>query len=283
MDPLIFHNEALIACEDACLSPGQAGLLMGWGVFTTLRLYRGIPFAFDRHWARMSRDAAKLSVEVRQAEPQVRQAVIELAAANGRQDGMARVALVRNQAGSWAGAAGHPPTDLLIFTRELPAWPASYRLEIGPRAVSSEGPLAGVKSLGWTTPAVLNEQAHSRGFDDALLLNEKGCLAECTSANVFLVKHGTVLTPPVSSGCLAGVTREILLGIASLGGVAFQEADLTVGDLATAEEVFISSTTREVAPVGFVAPDHLYPAPGKITGRLEALFREHVAAWLLGR
>ncbi len=280
MDSLVFHNNAIVASDEACLSPGQAGVLMGWGVFTTLRIYRGLPFAFDHHWARMSRDAAKLGVELGYAQSAVRQDVIDLARANHREEGMARVAFVRNRGGAWAGENQNAATDLLILTRDLPKWPETHRLEIGPRAIFSESPFAGLKCLAWAVPSLLAEQAHSRDFDDALILNERGHVAECTSANFFLVRGGTVLTPPLSSGCLPGVTRETLLEIAPRNGIPLREVDLTLDDLADADEIFISSTTREVAPVALIAPARSYAAPGKISQALESIFRAHVHSWL---
>ena len=283
MDSFIYHNDGVVPLGEARLSPGQAGLLMGWGVFTTLRLYRGIPFAFDRHWARISRDAARLSVPLGRNEAETRRAVMELAEANHRQDGTARLLFVRNQAGMWSESGQCPPTDLLILTREVTAWPAAHRLELGPRAVVSQGPFAGIKGLSWVVPSVLYEQAHLRGLDDALLLNERGDLAECTSANFFAVRGETVLTPPLSSGCLPGITREILLEIGPRNGIAFKEVDLTVADLASFDEVFISSTTREGAPVASISPEHSYTAPGNISQRLEALFRAYVESWLLSQ
>ncbi len=280
MDSLIRHNDAIVRSDEACLYPGQAGLLIGWGVFTTLRIYRGLPFAFDRHWARMSRDATKLGVEFGRTQLDVRQAVIDLARANHREEGMARVAFVRNRGGAWTGDNPSGVTDLLILTRELPQWPETHRLEIGPRAIFSESPFSGLKCLAWAVPSLLAEQAHSRGFDDTLILNERGQLAECTSANFFLVRGGTVLTPPLSSGCLPGVTRETLLEIAPRNGIPFREVELTIDDLSEADEVFISSTTREVAPVSLIAPARTFFAPGKMSQALESVFRAHVHSWL---
>ena len=134
MDALIFHNDRIIPLQEAHLSPGQMGLLMGWGVFTTLRIYAGKPFAFDRHWARMSRDAERLGMSLAQEQETVRLAVIKLAEANHRPESMARVSFVKNHGGLWAQAGDRPETDLLIFTRELAQWPAIHRLKLQPHA-----------------------------------------------------------------------------------------------------------------------------------------------------
>lgn len=280
MDSLIFHNDRVLPLSNVRLSPGQVGLLMGWGVFTTLRIYQGIPFAFERHWKRMMRDAARLQVGIEQGQESLRQAVVELARANQRPEGMARVSFVKNSGGLWSEAQGLPPTDLLVFTRELVAWPPAHCLRLQAMGIFSGGEYAGAKMLSWVSHAAVLEKTHAEGLDDALLLNEKGQIAECTSANIFLVREGRVLTPPLSSGCLAGITREILFEIAPELGIELCERELTPDDLSTAEEVFVSSTTREVAPVGTISPHWAYPAPGKVTQTLENAFREHVRIYL---
>ena len=283
MDPLIFHNDRIVPLKEVRLSPGQVGLLMGWGVFTTLRLYRGVPFAFERHWARMVRDARLLEIPIPHEQEAVRQAVVELARANNHAESMARVSFVKNRGGLWAQADDLPPTDLLIFTRELVAWPGAHRLQIQPQGIFSTGRFAGAKMLSWVPHAAVLEKAHTEGYDDALLLNEKGQLAECTSANVFLVRGGRVLTPPLTSGCLAGITREVLFEISPKAGIEMLEQELSLADLSSAEEVFISSTTREVAAVGSISPDWKYAAPGKITRSLEESFQAYVRSYLAGR
>ncbi len=280
MDRLIYHNDRILPLEEARLSPGQVGLLTGWGVFTTLRVYQGLPLAFERHWARMKRDAATLGIDLCYHEDSVRQAIIDLVRANAHPESMARVVFVKNSGGIWSEATGLPATDLLIFVRELVAWPAVQRLVIEPHGIFSAGPYAGAKMLSWVPHAAVLERAHAQGFDDALLVNEHDQLAECTSANIFLVRKGEVLTPSLTSGCLAGITREILFEIAPPAGFPIREQELTTKDLATADEVFISSTTREVAAIESISPNWKYPAPGRITQALEKVFQEYVHTYL---
>lgn len=276
IDNLIVHNREIIPLDEARLSPGQAGLLLGWGVFTTLRLYRGTPFEFKRHWERMTRDAARLRVDVELNSAEVMNLIVGLALQNEREEGMVRVSLVRNSGGAW-GRAGERPADLLIFTQSLPSWPESYRLQIQPAAVFAAGVLAGAKMLSWAQNSSIMENVKTEGYDDALLLNEHGRIAECTSANIFLVEGGAVLTPPLASGCLPGVTREILLAIGPRAGIPLVERDLTTASLDRAEEVFISSTTREVGGVREIGDRWKYAAPGKVTRAAAEVFKQYVA------
>lgn len=280
MDKQIFHNDRIVPLEDARLSPGQVGLLMGWGVFTTVRIYQGRPFAFERHWARMARDAARLQIPLPYTQESVYRSIVELARANRHPEASGRVSFIKNKGGLWAEAEGLPETDLLIFTREVFPWPPTQRLILEESGIFASGHYAGAKMLSWVPHAAVLERVHEQGFDDALLTNEKGRLAECTSANIFIVRGGEVLTPPLSSGCLPGVTREVLLEAGPRKGIQMREQDLNVHDLAGAQEVFISSTTREVAPISEISPGWKYPAPGPITLRLEEIFKDSVRAWL---
>ena len=277
MDRLIFHNDRILPLAEAHLSPGQVGLLMGWGVFTTLRVYQDVPFALERHWTRLVRDSSHLAMNLYgYGLVGLRQAVVELVRANQRPEATARVSFIKNSGGLWAQAESRPPVDLLVFTRELTAWPAAHRLLLQPEGLFSGGEFAGTKVLSWVRNAATLEKVHSQGYDDALLVNEKGQLAECTSANVFLVRDGVVLTPPLNSGCLPGISREVLLEIAPARGIEIREQDLTVDDLSSAEEVFITSTTREVAAVGSIDPTWKYPTPGKVTSALARAFQAYV-------
>jgi len=280
MDTSIFHNDRIIPLKEARLSPGQVGLLMGWGVFTTLRIYAGRPFAFGRHWARMSHDAERLGMDLGHEQTAVRQAVIKLAEVNDRPEGMARVSFVKNRGGIWAEADDRPESDLLIFTRQLVQWPAIHRLKLQPHAIYSAARLAGVKMLSWVQNAALLEKGHAEGFDDVLLVNENGQLVECTSANVFLVRRDRVVTPPLSAGCLPGVTRDVLLEVVPQAGFELCQENLTPEDLASAAEVFISSTTREVAAVGSIDGRWVFNAPGKVTTMIERCFRDYVRSHL---
>jgi branched-chain amino acid aminotransferase len=120
------------------------------------------------------------------------------------------------------------------------------------------------------------DQAQRNGFDEVILLNDSGEVTECTAANVFCVRGGVTATPPLSAGCLPGVTRDVLLEIGRQTGLAIKETRLTVEDLYGAEEVFITSTTREVQAVSQIE-DHRFPGtPGPITKRLARAFSDYV-------
>jgi branched-chain amino acid aminotransferase len=124
------------------------------------------------------------------------------------------------------------------------------------------------------------EQAHRRGYDDALLLNERGEVAECTAANIYCIRGGDVATPPLSSGCLSGVSRAILMEEGPRIGVPITERVLKLEDFYYADEVFITSTTRHVQPIAHIEKRAMKQAPGPVTQKLATLFEAYVKEYL---
>ncbi len=280
MHELVFHNGRIVPLGQARLSPGQAGLLSGWGLFTTLRLYDGKPFAFERHWQRLSRDAARIDLPFEFSAERVRADLVELARANRMKEGAARLYFIYNKFGYWQGDESMPQVDLLMYTADLPLRQGAARLAVEEHGRYTAHPLTGTKVISWLQNVWALERAHRRGFDDALLLNERGEVAECTAANVFCVRGALVETPPLSSGCLAGVSREVLLQIGPEAGLPIAERPLTLQELLSADEVFITSTTREVQPVAQIEEHEIREAPGPTTARLARAFSQYVARYL---
>jgi branched-chain amino acid aminotransferase len=272
----ISHNGLIVPIEQARLSPGQAGLLNGWGLFTTMRVFRGEPFAFERHWKRLHKDAARTRVPFPFDADEVRSSLRELIRRNGVQEGSARIYAIYNKVGFWQGSEDLPEVDLLLYTAGLPSYREPVRLTLCEQSRHAASPLAGVKVTSWIFNVWTLQGAQQRGFDEALLLNERGEVAECTAANIFCARGGRVLTPPLSSGCLEGVTRGILLDIAPGTGIPVEEKILRPEDIYSADEVFISSTNRSLLGVSEIEGHHFKGAPGPITQRLEQVFMNHM-------
>ena len=245
----ILHNDQIREATDPCLAPGQIGLLSGWGVFSTLKVAEGVPFAFERHWARITRDAASLHVPLPGDPGKVRQKLLELVEANQAFHSTLRIAIVRNGGGMWAAPAIGRDSDLIALTADSKDWGAGVNLGSQTQARYAACQFAGTKILSWATNLTWLENAQRRGFDEVVLLNERGEVAECTSANIFAANDGEVATPPLASGCLPGITREVLLGEIHVPGIRIVEKTLRLDDLVSAEEVFITSTTRDLLPV----------------------------------
>jgi branched-chain amino acid aminotransferase len=249
MHSSILYNGRIMAASDRLLSPGQIGLLSGWGVFSTIRVASGVLFAWERHWARMKHDAELLRVPFPEDSEKVRGLLIELVRANHVSSATLRVVVVRNRGGIWEGPGLDRDYDLIALTTQPKDWGEGARLAVIPQARHSACMFAGTKSLSWSMNLCWHEMAKARGYDEALLLNEHDNVSECTSANVFVAHGGRVMTPPLSSGCLPGITREVLLTDIHVPGVVFEERDLQLADLEEADEIFITSTTRDLLPV----------------------------------
>ena len=274
MHSLVLYNDRIVPATEKILTPGQLGLLSGWGVFTTLRIYDGVAFEFERHWARMNKDARLMRVPMPHDREQVRGRIGELIRANHAENAVARMCIVRNQGGFWEGPGISNEADLIVLTSNLKPWGASMRLTVARNARHAASSFAGAKILSWAHNLTWVEEAQNRGFDEVILLNERDEVAECTSANIFAVIGGETCTPPLPSGCLPGVTHVVLLE--EIGGI--EERILRLEDLYGAEEVFVTSTTRELLPVSEI-DGHSIPR-GPVRDRLQQAFTECVRRYV---
>jgi branched-chain amino acid aminotransferase len=247
------HNGVIKKSSEAGLFVGQLGLLSGWGIFSTLRVVEGALFAWERHWARMSRDAALLNVAMPADRDAVEEDLLRLIEANGAQNATLRIAVVRNGGGMWQGPSSGSASDLIALTANSKSWGESVRLTVQANARFAASEFTSAKMLSWAHNLRWVERAQGEGFDEVLLLNEHGRVAECTSANIFAVSGGDVSTPPVSEGCLPGITREVLIEEVRVPGIRFVERSLTLDELSKADEVLITSTTRGLLPVHEIA------------------------------
>ena len=245
----VLHNDQIQESTALSLAPGQVGLLSGWGVFTTLRVADGVLFAWERHWARIQRDAKAFHVAIPEDSEKLRRQLLELVETNHVPDCTLRLAIVRNGGGMWAGPSNGRASDVIALTADSKDWGHGVKLAYVPESRHAACQFAGTKILSWAMNLTWLESAQQRGFDEVILLNERGEVAECTSANLFIANANHVFTPPLNSGCLPGITREVILGEIHAAGIRVEEKTLLPADLESADEVFITSTTRDLLPV----------------------------------
>jgi branched-chain amino acid aminotransferase len=227
----------------------------------------------------MQHDARLLRVPFPEDPEPVRQSLLRLVEANQARSATLRVVVVRNRGGIWEGPGLESDYDLIALTAKLKDWGQGARLMVVPQARHSAQMFAGVKSLSWSVNLCWCELAQSKGYDEALLLDEHGNVSECTSANIFTASGDRVYTPPLSCGCLPGVTRDVLLHEAEIPGIAIEEKILTMKDLEEADEVFITSTTRNLLPV--VAVEGItVRQQGDVRRRVSQVFSEYVASYV---
>lgn len=253
----MIHSHVLLSGEiretgEALFRPGQVGLFSGWGVFSTIRVVDGVLFAFDRHWARLRRDADLFRVPFPWTPAELEDLLLRVVEANHAYDAALRVLVMRNRGTVWEGPGSDRDYELVALTAPLSQWGESARLGIVPHGRHAASRFAGTKSASWAMNLVYYEEAHLQGFDEVILLNERGEVSECTSANVFAVFGEEAVTPPLSSGCLPGITRELLLEVVHVPGVRTSERPLRLEDLEKADGLFLTSTTRDILPVAAV-------------------------------
>ena len=273
----VFHNDEVKPVEKTRWSPGQAGLICGWGLFTTVRIVRGEAFAYERHWRRLEKDAALIRLPLIYTGARVRVQLQELIRANRVKEGCARIYLVWNTVGSWKSDEKMAEVDLVIATADLPHYPEMVRLALREHGRHAASPLAGVKTISWLDSVWAAEEAKREGYDEVVLLNERGEVTECTAANIFAVRNDKVITPPLSSGCLEGVTRGVLMEIAAEAGTTVVEQAMRPEDLYAADEVFITSTNRNVIGVKEIAGRIIGSGVGgELTKKLDAAFETYL-------
>lgn len=259
MHRYLLHNGEIRDTSEQLISPGQVGFMNGWGVFSTLRVARGVLFAFERHYNRMARDAERLRVPFDITPSDLGKALLKLVDANHAFEATLRVAIVRNKGGPFQSSRPMRDSELIAFTADLTDWGEGVKLSYTPHGRYSASPFAGAKITAWAENLTWYENAHERGFDEVILLNEHGQVSECTSANIFAIIGDHVVTPPLqSSGCLPGVTRAILLEEIQVPKLTIIERELTPSELEDTDQVFITSTTRDLLPVLEIGGEHLH-------------------------
>lgn len=253
MHAIIYLNKSMVEATKARVAPVSSAMLYGRGVFTTVAVYNNHPFLWPEHWERLAEHAGRLDISCAGLDEKgVGLALQKLISVNRVSDGRARVILLaRSSRHVWrANPPGPRKTDLLIMTGEPQKIPPSgISLAVSPFRLNTLSPLAGIKSLNYLDHVLSWEEAHARDFDEALMLNERGEIVCATMANIFWVKDGTVHTPALSTGALAGITRGRVIRLASEHFIPLIEGVYAMPDLTDADEIFLTSAGMGVAIV----------------------------------
>lgn len=241
----------------------------GSGAFETMRVFGGTPFAWRRHIQRLTTAAHILGITPPDGDA-LRAAADAVLRENGLSEARLRVTIL-------AGEPNHQEPDVIvgastIATRRPTAEVMTARWPRNERAAT-----VGVKSTSYAENVCAFADARDRGADEAIFANTRGELCEASGSNVFVVEEGVVRTPPASAGCLLGVTRALALELCAEHGIPAEEVAVPMSALARADEVFLTSTTREVQPVSTIDGRPLPGAPGPVSVRLAGLFSDLVA------
>lgn len=267
---IVWIDGRMVPAGEARVSPFDHGLLTGDGVFETLIVYDGQPFAQRRHLERLAFSCAGLGLACPDPALLV-EALASVVDANGLSRGRLRITVTGGDSplGSERGAGG---PMVLVAGGPLTAWPETADVAVVPWPRNERGALAGLKTTSYGENVVALAYARERGASEAIFANTVGDLCEGTGSNVFVGIGGRLVTPALRSGCLAGVTRALVVEAAGA-----LEEDLPLAALASADEAFLTSTTREVQPIRAVDGVPLAPAPGPLTLAAREAFRALVS------
>jgi branched-chain amino acid aminotransferase len=243
----VWLNGSVVSPAEARISVFDHGLTVGDGVFETLKLIGGQPFALGRHLARLHRSATGLGLDVPLSDAKLRDAVDEVVAAAGPTAdsvGRLRITLTGGPAPLGSGRGEAPPTLVIAAAPQEPWQPDTTAVTV-PWPRNERSAIAGIKTTSYAENVVALAEARKVDATEAIMPNTAGDLCEGTGANVFVVLGGRLLTPSLMSGCLAGVTRALVLELLDDA----DEDDLPMDVLADAEEVLLTSSTRDVQPL----------------------------------
>jgi branched-chain amino acid aminotransferase len=276
--------------EHAVISVFDHGFLYGEGVYETLRTYNGQPFLFERHMRRLRTSAGMLALSVPLTDAQVEARFREMMKTAGLGDGPDREAYIRILVTRGIGELTYDPAatpipSIIVIVKPNAHPPAEvFEKGVGVALVpivrnlpTSVNPL--IKSNNLLNNALAMQEAFRRGGFEGVMRNYRGELAECTQSNLFIVKNGAALTPPVDAGLLPGITRAFLFEVGAEIGVPVRETVLRDADLFGADESFLTSTTRELVPIVRVDDRPIGAGkPGPITLALLEGFRRKAQA-----
>ncbi len=268
----VWVDGALVEQDEARVSVFDHGLTTGDGVFETVKVIHGRPFALTRHLDRLAGSARSMGLPELDSD-WIRAGVDALLHEGGLSGARLRVTVTSGVSPLGSHRGSVDPT-VIVATAPLDSWDETCRVAVVPWPRNERGVLAGVKTTSYAENAVALAHAERHGASEAIFGNTAGNLCEGTGSNIFLVAGGKLVTPPLSAGCLAGVTRALVLEWAGA-----EEVDVPTSALAAAEEAFLTSTTRDIQPVRGVDGHELPAAPGPVTRKAMEVFAERSAQY----
>jgi branched-chain amino acid aminotransferase len=271
----IWINGRIVSTIEARISPFDHGFLVGDGVFETLVARNSKPFTPTRHWKRLVASCESMGITPPAFEVYL-QAIHDVMEANSLPDARVRVTLTSGD-GPLGSDRGESPATMTAAATPLKPWPPTETALVVPWTRNERGALAGIKSTSYADNVRALALAHAHGAGEALFANTRDELCEGTGTNIFVVVNGRVQTPPLSSGCLAGVTRALTIEACQAADIPVQETALPITVLRTCDEAFLSSSTRDVHPLARIDQREMPGVSGAVTQRVAQAFRDYVA------
>ena len=259
---------------EASVSIFDRGFLYGDGVFETMRVYGGEIFRLHHHLQRLREGLKVLQIGPRITEEELRGMLLELLERNNVRDGMARVYVTRGLSGLTVKGQAPWEPSIVATARQRMFASVDLRAGISTIRLDENSKLAGIKSANRLIYEVAQHEARNAGLTDAVLLNKAGSAVELTTSNLFVVKNGNLYTPPLSDGPLPGITRDLVLTLATRLGIVTREVSFGIEMFLEADEVFATNSLMEVGPVFEVAGAKF--REHRITTRLQNAYSEFV-------
>ncbi len=237
MHEFISFRGQIISAGEAEVSAVSSACLYGKGIFTTVAVYDTVPFLVNKHWPRLMDDSSKLKINLAEfLDDGVNNELVTLIRLNRVSTGRARITFFDESASQLWPVSSSPKTSMLITTGDFRPVPENFRLTVSPYILNSRSPLTGVKSCSYLDKILTLNEAKSRGFDEAVQLNERGEIASATMANVFWSTGSVLYTPSLKTGCLKGTTREFVLE-----NLECREVEAGIEMLKAADAIFLTS------------------------------------------
>lgn len=284
----IYLNGQLVGKEQAVVSVFDHGFLYGDGIFEGIRIYDSVVFKLDEHLDRLYDSAKSILLQIPLSQEEMAEAVLMTIRENGLTDGYVRLVVSRGDGDLGLDPRSCKRANVIIIADTIQLFPQEFYeqgLKIVTVPTRRNGPAAlnpQIKSLNYLNSVLVKIEAANAGALEALTLNAEGYVCEGSGDNVFIVKRGTVYTPPVYLGALDGITRRTIIELCAQHGIPLVETPFTRHDVFIADECFLTGTAAELIPVVEVDKRTIGTGvPGDITKRLHALF--HEVARTIGR
>lgn len=279
----VYLNGQLVPIGEATVPALDGGLLLGAGLFETLRAYDRFVFRLGDHLDRLLSSAEALDIPIEESRREIERAVEAVIRENALSDARCRITVTRGPLPN-EHVEGQPRPTCLVTAGAMTPYPdelyeQGMTVTVSEVRVNRDDPTVSHKTTAYLTNLLVLRDAHSKGAQEALRFNGPGRLAEGCISNAFLVRDGGLVTPPVSEGCLPGIARKVVLELAEAEGIEATEAPVEASELLSAAELFVTNTIMEVMPVCRIERHPIGGGePGPVTRRLMAAYAERVAA-----
>jgi branched-chain amino acid aminotransferase len=285
MAEIVYINGSLVPRSEARISVSDHGFLYGYGLFETMRAYNGTVFLLERHLDRLLKSAKSIGINLSGID--LSQACKDTVEANGLQSARIRLTVSNGDSDAlpWKETDSRP--TLVITARNYQPFPPEvyekgFRVGVSSYQRSRHSSLSGIKATNYLVNVLARHEATLNGLDEALLLNEDGYLTEGSTSNIFFVKSSGLVTPPLDSGILPGITRNLVIEIAGKLGIKVTEENISLTDLSQFQEAFLTASTMEIMPLimikGQDREENIIGSgePGATMKRLMAAYKERV-------